>query len=997
MGGRVASLAFVGRVEELGVLEAAQGRAANGEPAVVLVGGEAGIGKTRLVAELTDRSRALGARVLVGGCLPAGGDGLPYAPIVEALRPLPGELGADSVRGLIGPSWPELARLLPALGEPASGPAGQAAQTRLFELLLGLLGRLGEQAPVTLVVEDLHWADRSTRQLLAFLVRNLRGERLLLVVTYRSDQPRPDRLGPYLAELDRAGPVQRLELARLDRAATVAQLTGILGATPAADLVDAVFVRSEGNPFFTEELLAAVRVGSGALPATTRDLLDGRVQGLAEQARWVLGVAAVAGRQVSHRLLAAVAGLDGRQLDGALRQAVARQLLVTRPGEDGYQFRHALLREVVEAGLLPGERARLHAGYAHALTERPELAAASPAVAAAELAAHWDAAGEPARALPARVQAGLAAERAHAFAEAHRHYQRALELWDRIPNPGRPAGLDRVDLLARTADAAAFTGAAERAVALLEDALAQVARAVEPVRAAELLARLGDHRHVAGDEAGALAASEQAERLLAGRPPSAERAHVLATHAYALSMSLRPKEAILQGEEAIACARAVGAQAEEAKALDVLAGDLAALGQPDRAITLALEARAIAEDMQDAETVIGTYVTVTFVLKLAGRERNALEEAQQGYQRARHLGLERATGSFLANQLAFSLLHTGRWAECEQLTRELLAGDRWNAFELHRASGMLLTRLGEFAAAREQLQLALRLSPSHFEDLAWLGLAELALWEGRHDEAGAAVAEGLRFCAARDPEEILPDVSSPWYPLALRLEAERAEAAAARRVVQEVAEARRRAAPVLAAMDRLAASRAPQARSPMITARLLLARAEQSRLEGRSDLERWREAAAAWEWLEYPFDAAYARFREAEALLADGASRPRAEHVLRGAHQTAAMLGAGPLRHEIELLAQRGRLRLEEPVDTTAAPKAPSSPAASLRLTQREAEVLALVAEGRTNRQIGQALFITEGTASVHVSRILAKLGVDGRGEAAAIAHRLGLDKRQRQ
>jgi DNA-binding CsgD family transcriptional regulator len=179
----------------------------------------------------------------------------------------------------------------------------------------------------------------------------------------------------------------------------------------------------------------------------------------------------------------------------------------------------------------------------------------------------------------------------------------------------------------------------------------------------------------------------------------------------------------------------------------------------------------------------------------------------------------------------------------------------------------------------------------------------------------------------------------------------------------------------------------------MVAIRLLLARAEQSRLEGRSNPDRWSAAVAAWEQLEHPFDAAYACFREAEALMAGGASRTRAEQVLRGAHQTAISLGAGPLRREIELLAQRGRLHLEEPVGTTAAPTAPSSPAASLGLTQREVEVLALVAEGRTNRQIGQALFITPKTAGVHVSRILAKLGVAGRGEAAAIAHRLGLDQ----
>ena len=226
----MASRTFVGRLEEVELLEAARRRAANGEPAVVLVGGEAGVGKTRLVAELTARCAADGTRVLAGGCVPVGDGALPYAPIVEVLRALLADLGAGAVRELIGPSWPELARLLPTLGEPeGTGPTEQAAQSRLFELLLGLLGRLAEQTPLVLVVEDLHWADQSTRDLLAFLVRNLRREQLLVVVTYRSDEPGQERLGPYLAELDRGGPVQRIELPRLDQVETVAQLVGILG------------------------------------------------------------------------------------------------------------------------------------------------------------------------------------------------------------------------------------------------------------------------------------------------------------------------------------------------------------------------------------------------------------------------------------------------------------------------------------------------------------------------------------------------------------------------------------------------------------------------------------------------------------------------------------------------------------------------------------------------------------------------------------------------
>jgi DNA-binding CsgD family transcriptional regulator/tetratricopeptide (TPR) repeat protein len=457
-------------------------------------------------------------------------------------------------------------------------------------------------------------------------------------------------------------------------------------------------------------------------------------------------------------------------------------------------------------------------------------------------------------------------------------------------------------------------------------------------------------------------------------------------------LSLRSEEAVPRCEEAIAVAQAVSARAEEAKALRVLAGCMADLGDADRSITLSLEARRIAEEIGDTETIIGTYVNLTWTLGLAGRERDACQDGQQGYLRARELGLERAAGSYVANNLAFSLLNAGRWTECERFTHELLAGDRWGAFTLHEVRCALLTRRGDFPAAREHALLGLRLSPPHFEDWAWLWLAELALWEGHDDEAAEAVGQGLRWFAERDPDGTFPQRSSHWYSLALRLEADRAERAVARRATEEVAEIQKRAAPILVAVDRLARARTPQARYPLVTGHLLLAQAERSRLEGRSDPERWQTAVAAWERLEYPFEAAYARFRLAEALLAGGSPRGQAEVALRPAHQTAVALGAMPLRHEIELLAQRGRLHLHESVDTAATPEA-SSPAASLGLTKREAEVLALVAEGRTNRQIGQALFITPKTASIHVSRILAKLGAAGRGEAAAIAHRLGLDK----
>jgi tetratricopeptide (TPR) repeat protein len=387
-----------------------------------------------------------------------------------------------------------------------------------------------------------------------------------------------------------------------------------------------------------------VRAGSGELPATLRDLLRGRVQGLPEPAQHVLNVVAVAGRQVPHGLLATMAGLTDRQLDGALRAAVASQLLVTTPGQDGYDVRHALLREVIDADLLPGERTRLHAGLAQALSEQPEVTGVSPAVATAELAVHWDAAGEAAEALPARVRAGQAAERAHAFPEARDHYERALKLWERVSEPGRPAGLDRVDLLDHTAQAAISTGAAGRAIELVEEAVGRVDPVDEPVRAAVLLARLGDHRRVAGDETGALAAYQEAERLLAGAPPSTERARVLASHARTLTLMWRSEEAIPRCEEAIGVARAVGARGEEAHALSTLGLCMDDLGELDRAAELQREARRIAEEVGDAEGIMRTYVNLNHVLAMAGRERDALEDAREGYLRACQLGLERGVG-----------------------------------------------------------------------------------------------------------------------------------------------------------------------------------------------------------------------------------------------------------------------------------------------------------------------------------------------------------------
>src|SRR6266581_4362867 len=264
---RVSSPVLVGRAAEAAQLWAAFERAQAGSPATVVVAGEAGVGKTRLVTELLARVRAQEALALAGGCLNVGEGVVAYAPLVEALRSLGGAVDQAELERVLGGARAELARLVPELGAPVeagvqAAPGAVALMPgRLFELLLGVLHRIAERGPLLLVVEDLHWADQSTRDLLGFLVRNLRAG-VALLLTYRSDElHRRHPLRPFLAELNRDGRAERLELRRLGRRELTELLAGILGEPAAPALVGEILARSEGNPFFAEELLAS-RVGS---------------------------------------------------------------------------------------------------------------------------------------------------------------------------------------------------------------------------------------------------------------------------------------------------------------------------------------------------------------------------------------------------------------------------------------------------------------------------------------------------------------------------------------------------------------------------------------------------------------------------------------------------------------------------------------------------------------------------------------------------------------
>jgi DNA-binding CsgD family transcriptional regulator/tetratricopeptide (TPR) repeat protein len=986
---------FIGRAEELALLRDLLARAAAGESLVALVAGEAGVGKTRLADQLAVTAGEQGMRVLRGGCVQLGEEGLPFAPLVEALHGLAGDLDAAELDAVTGPARADLARLVPDLawsGEATAGEGGGdggvvgAGQGRLFELLLGVVQRLAARAPLLWVMEDLHWADRSTRDLVAFLAASLRSGRVMLVLTFRSDElHRLHPLRGLLGELARNRRVRRLELARFTRGELAQQLAGLLGADAPARLVEDIYARSEGNPFFTEELLLAGG-GPGALPLSLQEVLLARVVRLGPGTQQLLRVTAAAGPGVTQPLLAAVAGVDEAALLASLHEAVDQQLLLPEPGGDGYVFRHALVAEAVYAELLPGERVRLHAALATALEAGVEPGG-PPASRAARIAYHWSAAGDQPRALAASVQAADAAEEAYAFAEAQLQLERVLALWDRVPDAEERTGMDRVALLARSAEAAYAAGDPARAAELVRQALPLVDAARQPQRAGLLHEQLARYLRALADPA-ALVAQQEAVRLVPAAP-SAERARVLGSLALYLGLVDRFEEARGPAEEAVAIAVEVGARAEEADARIALGTALGNLGGTDAGLAELEAAQRLAQEAGEVVVLLRAMVNGTDVLLAAGRMEEAATVAQGGLGEARRVGLARSFGPDLAGNATEALVALGRWDQAEQVSREALElappDAAWVNLPLVRAA--LELGRGDLDAAEALLQAVRRLLPSPIAEAQkagplFSGLAELALWRGDPEQARQLVAEGVPLAEAN------PRYAAPLYVLGVRVEADRAELARARHSGAAVPDDGTAAA--LLGRAREAAEGPAAAGLPDLPGWHAAAAAERTRRDGRPDPAAWATAVAAWERLGRPYRLAYARFRQAEALLAAAGDRDAAAEALRRAAAVTGRLGARLLDAEVKALAQRARLDLAEHAAATAA--GTPAPAEPLGLTPREAEVLALVAAGRSNRQIAETLFISPKTASVHVSNILAKLGVAGRVEAAAVAHRLGLD-----
>ncbi|WP_097184514.1 helix-turn-helix transcriptional regulator [Blastococcus haudaquaticus] len=985
---------MVGRADELAHLLAHVDRAAAGRASTVLLSGDAGVGKTRLLDELTARAAERGVRVLTGHCVDLGDVGLPYLPFVDLLRPV----AADPQLAPAAAANPVLAGLL--AGRPGGAPPVQTAtesrdlsrplpnraapqpvddgRLPLFESVAALICELSSAGPLLVVLEDVHWADRSSRDLLRYLLARLVDEPVAVVASYRADDlHRRHPLRPLLAELVRLPGVERLELSPLGDAevgALVRRLAAAAGSLPDSTVEDVV-ARAEGNAFYAEELLAAGLHGE-ALPMGLTDVLLARVEQRSPAAQQVLRVAAVAGRRVRHELVAAVGGLDDADLETALAEAVHHHLLVV--SDDGrYRFRHALLREAVLADLLPGERVRLHGSIA------AYLAGAPGAENAAERAHHARESNDLPGAFSASLEAAAAASGVGAPAEQLQHLEAALALWSAVPDAAERAGRDQAALLMETAAAARTVGELHRAVALLRSALQVLGPDGDPVERARVHYTLSQAMVRVEDVTGAYRESAAAMALVPADPPSKARTWAAATHAR-MSYSVGAlEEAEAAADEALAAADALGFDGawSDIAVTQVRArpgaDPVAVRARLDEALVRARRSGNVDVEMR----VLYNLATVAFE---AGQIAEALEWTRRGTRRARQIGAEWSYYPAELRHLQVTALYmTGDWDE-SLAEADLLA--RVPEMSAHvRADGLLVLVGRGDPSARERIDWARglipRLSAHILLDLVTAGSEiDLAAWEGEPQKAVDAALAAYRRLRQEWDDDHLGVLRLAGTALAPVGDA----AVTARRTGDEAAvENWTRAGQELleVALAAVEVYERNYGATMGVEALAWQARvvAEAARVRGEPAVELWREAVEAFGF-GHVYEEARSRWRLAEALLATG-DRAGAATEAGAAHAVAVRLGATPLRTALEGLIRRGRLDVGgvRVVDVSAV------------MTPREAEVLRLLAQGRTNRQIGAELYISEKTASVHVSNILAKLGANGRTEAVAIAAQRGL------
>ena len=949
---------LVGRAGELAALRAAAQRARAGESVTVVVEGEPGIGKSRLVLELAD-DLGPGWATVTGHGIDLAEGAVPYGVAAELIQALVRLLGDEHTRQLLGPNAVGLGPLVP----PAlHGTDGSLDRLAVYPACRALVEGAARQHALCLIVEDLHWADVASVDLLTYLAKTVADVAVLLVVTTRPVRREGRHVARQVAELTRRPVGQHLWLGPLDRAAVEQQTAALLGRPPDAETLARVHRLGDGVPLYVEELVNG--------PATTGDTaldrlnLTLRLEGMDATTRRVLDAAAVGDGRLTTARLAAVTRLDRRVVADALGDAVRAGVMEPSDGAQSVRFHHALLREAVVQALFPDDRQAWHRAWAEELHD--DLVAA---------AHHWYEAGEAERALPGAVRAGEKALALSAPFEAALHYRRVLDLWWVVDDPEQLAGVSRRFALTRGTNAVALTADWAAVAALAER---EVSRTVPADLVITMWGRLVRARvlrdaGVAYQLAVAPEEIDETVEMLCEAPLEddlvvsslsflAHTTYQTSSHTFAQIVD-RIDKAQLQRE---------GPEAEPEWSLSLQAERAQRDGDPNRAIELArtrlsrLSRRSLRGSIQFARAT----AELGWFLQATGEYRAAAVAAEEALRMLQGKAAGGLGWIFAVNQVASIWFALGEWDRCRELAIPQLDPPTTDG-SISDAAALLMdidVARGDLAEAERHAEIAFGCVSPTTSALPALYAAPriaavgLTLAQGRVGRAWQQLLELLQM-------PTLGQASGITYQavlLAARLAGDHPGSAP-----QGWLEAVRAAAERLPSQGRL--GEAWGAELDALSARV----------GGLDNAASWERAVNAWDDIEHVPHTAKCRLDLARRHLQDRRSEDAAGQ-LRLVLKTAEHLGAAPLADQAKCLALAGRLRLD-----VARPEAHANGLSPL--TARETEVLRQVAQGQTNAQIGSALFMSPKTVSVHVSRIIAKLGVANRTEATRVALRSGL------